>query len=107
MDKLFENNQTVVLRYFVTYSGVKLPLKLCQPLEEAALSNRNTFFRAQFDAQERIAGFQKMVYGEVEMEHRYEYYENNALMKAEIVDAEGEVAVMHFDKSGTVKMSDR
>jgi hypothetical protein len=85
-------------RYFVTYSGVKLPLKLCQPLEEAALSNRNTFFRAWYDALDRITGFQKMVYGEVELEHRYKYDENNALMMAEIIDVEGEVTVMNFDK---------
>ena len=89
-------------RYFVTYSGVKLPLKLCQPLEEADLNNRNTYFRAWFDGQNRITAFQKMVYGEVEMEHRYEYNENNTLRKAEIVDVEDEVTVMHFDKNGTV-----
>lgn len=92
-------------RYFVTYSGVKLPLKLCQPLEAAALSNRNTFFQAWFDAQERMTRFQKMVYGEVEMEHRYKYYENGALESAEIVDADGEVTVMHFDASGSARMS--
>jgi hypothetical protein len=88
-------------RYFVTYSGIKLPLKLCQPLEETALSNRNTFFRAWFDGQDRITAFQKMVYGEVEMEHRYKYYENGALEWAEVVDAEGEVTVVSFDKSET------
>ena len=89
-------------RYFVTYSGVKLPLKLCQPLEQAALNNRNTFFRAWFDAQDRITGFQKMVYSEVELEHRYQYYENGALMQAEIVDAEGEITILNFDEGGTV-----
>jgi len=87
-----------VCRYFVTYSGVKLPLKLCQPLDEASLSNRNTFFRAWFDGLDRITAFQKMVYGEVEMEHRYEYDESSSLVKAEIVDAEGQVTVMSFDK---------
>jgi hypothetical protein len=93
-------------RYFVTYSGVKLPLKLCQPLEAGALGNRNTFFRAWFDAQERITGFQKIVYGEVELEHRYEYSASGALESAEIVDAEGEVTVLHFDASGGARMSD-
>lgn len=86
-------------RYFVTYSGIKLPLKLTNPLEEAALSNRNTFFRAWFDERERMTGFQKMVYGEVELEHRYEYYASGALKRAEIIVAEEEVTVMHFDVS--------
>lgn len=87
-------------RYFVTYSGIKLPLKLTNPLEDAALSNRNTFFRAWFDGQERMTGFQKMVYGEVELEHRYEYYASGTLKQAEIIVAEEEVTVMHFDESG-------
>lgn len=92
-------------RYFVTYSGVKLPFKLCQPLEATSLGNRNTYFRAWFDAQDRITGFQKMVYGEVELEHRYEYCASGMLESAEIVDAEGEVTVLHFDESGAARMS--
>ena len=94
-----------VCRYFVTYSGVKLPLKLCQPLEEGALSNRNTFFQAWFDAQDRITSLQKVVYGEIEMVHRYEYYENSALRMAEIVDADGNLTVMCFDESGAVQVN--
>lgn len=87
-------------RYFVTYSGIKLPLKLSQPLEASALNNRNTFFQAWFDADERMTGFQKMVYGEVELEHRYQYHGSGALKQADIIDAEGEVTVLSFDESG-------
>jgi hypothetical protein len=87
-------------RYFVTYSGVKLPLKLSQPLDEAALSNRNTFFRAYFNNQERMSALQKVVYGEVELEHRYAYYDNGRLKQAEVIDAEGESTMLHFDESG-------
>jgi len=90
-------------RFFVTYSGVKLPLKLSQPLEEDALNNRNTFFRGYFDAHDRISGLQKMVYGEIELEHRYEYYDNGILKQAEVIDAEGEVTTLHFDESGMQK----
>ncbi len=84
-------------RYFVTYSGVRLPLKLSQPLAESDLGNRNTYFRAWFDDQGRITGLQKMVYGEVELEHRYEYRDSGALWRAEIIDADGEVTVLRFD----------
>lgn len=87
-------------RYFVTYSGVKLPLKLSQPLDEDALSNRNTFFRAYFDYQERITALQKVVYGEVELEHRYAYYSNGTLKRAEVTDAEGEATMLYFDEAG-------
>ena len=91
-----------VCRYFVTNSGIKLPFNLCEPLEEAAISNRNTFFRAWYDAQDRIMGFQKMVYGEVELEHSYTYSKNNTLLMAEITNVDGEVAVMRFDNIGAV-----
>jgi hypothetical protein len=87
-------------RYFVTYSGVKLPLKLSQPLDEDALSNRNTFFRAYFDASDCMTGLQKIVYNEIELEHHYEYYANGILKRAEVIDAEGEATTLYFDEAG-------
>jgi hypothetical protein len=90
-------------RYFVTYSSVKLPLKLSQPLDENALSNRNTFFRAYFDDKERITGLQKVVYGEVELEHHYAYYDNGTLKQAVVIDAEEEGTMLYFDEAGMHK----
>lgn len=40
---------TLASRYFTSYSGVKLPLKLVGELDEADMRNRNTFFRGHFD----------------------------------------------------------
>lgn len=82
-------------RYFVTYSGVKLPLKLVDPLQAAGLSNRNTYFRAEYDDQERLIAVEKIVYGEVEMAHRYDYHPNGAL-KAAHVTMDGDTVVMEF-----------
>jgi hypothetical protein len=87
-------------RYFVTYSGVKLPLKLSQPLDEDALSNRNTYFRAYFDDQDRMTSVQKIVYGEVELEHHYAYYNDGTLKQAEVIDTEGEVTTLQFKQAG-------
>jgi hypothetical protein len=87
-------------RYFLTYTGVKLPLKLMTELEPAQLENRNTYFRGYFDDQDRLIGLQKVVYGEVEMEHRYTYHPNSALSSVEIIDVNGEVTGMAFDESG-------
>ncbi|MDD5036009.1 MAG: DUF6156 family protein [Methylococcaceae bacterium] len=84
-------------RYFVTYSGVKLPLNLLNELEPEQLGNRNTFFRGQFDAQDRLIGIQKLVYGEIEMEHRYTYDDGGVLKRAEITDADGELTAMDFE----------
>jgi hypothetical protein len=88
------DNLTLTKRYFSTYSGIKLPIKLSQPLEESATLNRNTYFIAYYDNNERMIGFQKMVYGEMEMQHYYSYDERGKLTQAEITDADQEVTIL-------------
>jgi hypothetical protein len=41
-------------RYFVSYSGVKLPLRLVDPLRKPSGMNRNTYIRAEFAERERV-----------------------------------------------------
>jgi Family of unknown function (DUF6156) len=65
-------------RYFVSYSGIKLPFNLVKAIPAEALSNRNTFIRAFYDNAGKLRGFEKVVYGEVELAHRYEYHDNGA-----------------------------
>jgi hypothetical protein len=84
-------------RYFITYSGMKLPLRLVNPIEERDLENRNTYFRAEYDDQERLVAVEKLVYGEVELQHRYGYDTSGALKVAHIT-MDGETTVMEFGK---------
>ena len=42
---------------------------------------------------------QKAVYGEVELQHRYEYHDNGNLKQAEITEAD-ESRVVCFDEQG-------
>lgn len=86
-------------RHFLTYSGVKLPFKLVTPLTAAEVDNRNTFFKGYYDG-ERLLGFDKMVYGEIELAHRYTYRADGSLEQAQISDIDGEVTVMAFDAAG-------
>jgi hypothetical protein len=94
-----QNDQSV--RYFVSYTGVKLPVKMVNPLEEAALSNRNTYIVANFDDQDRLIFFEKMVYGEVEISHKYEYDGDGVIRRAEIFMDE-ETTEMLFDAQGAL-----
>jgi hypothetical protein len=87
-------------RYFISYSGIKLPLKLVTPITAAELQNRNTYFRACFDEQQRLTQCQQLVYGEIELQHCYCYHDNGVLKSAEITDADGEVHVLAFDENG-------
>jgi hypothetical protein len=88
------------IRFFLTYSGVKLPLRLVDPLPAEALSNRNTYLRASFDAAGRLLAVEKMVYGEVELSHRYGYDDGGVLRRAEIHMLDEESMILHFDEAG-------
>lgn len=92
----------VTCRYFVTYTGIKLPLRLITPLDPADIKNRNTYMRAYFDASERMTVCQKIVYGEVELEHRYQYHDNGVVKQVAVQFAGEDAGVMCFDEEGGV-----
>lgn len=87
-------------RFFVTYTGVTLPFNLVNAIDPESLTNRNTFIRAYFDKAGQLMGFHKVVYGEVELTHRYHYYDSGVLKRAEIVMLDEEPVLMQFDETG-------
>jgi hypothetical protein len=91
--------QQTECRYFVSYSGIKLPLKLVNEITEASLNNRSTYYRGYFKAQDKMLLCQKIVYGEVESEHQYQYYDNGILKSAQITE-DDEVREIHFNELG-------
>lgn len=88
-------------RFFVSYSGVRLPFNLVSAIAPDSLSNRNTFIRAYFDGAGLLSGFDKVVYGEVELSHRYQYHDNGQLRRAEIVMPDEEPSALNFDETGS------
>ena len=92
-----ENKQSCTCRHYVSYSGVTLPLNLITPLEEDGLEQRITYFRGFYDDQERLVAVEKVVYGDVEFEHRYQYHDDGRLKSAELIEADEEPRVMQFD----------
>lgn len=93
-----ETDDRGTCRLFVTYSGIRLPLQLSGPIDDD--SHRNTYFRGWYDAGGRVTEIEKLVYGEVEMRHRYAYHAAGGLARAEISDADGETRVLDFDATG-------
>lgn len=83
--------------YFTTYTGVRLPLKFVNPLEEHEVRNRNTYFCAYYDDADRLIGCHKLVYGEVELTHRYEYRDDGSLRRAEITETDDSPRELLFD----------
>lgn len=94
------NTEDLDCRYFVSYSGVKLPLKLVNELQDSDRDNRNTYFRGLYDAEQRLMRCEKLVYGELELLHVYSYHDNGILSQAEITDADGEITLLAFDPQG-------
>lgn len=90
------------VRHFVSYSGIKLPLKLVNELTPENSSNRNTFYRGYFNEAELLTCCQKVVYGEIESEHYYEYHENGLIKQARIIEDDDEQLV-EFDQEGEMK----
>lgn len=82
--------------YFVSYSGVKLPLKLVNQLEEEETENRNTYFCGYYDQKGLMVACEKRVYGEVEYQHRYQYYPSGKIKSALIAMAGGEPQQIDF-----------
>ena len=54
------------VRSFLSGSGIKLPLKLVEPLDELRFQNRNTYFLGYYDEEYRLTGVRKIVYAEIE-----------------------------------------
>jgi hypothetical protein len=74
-------------QYFLSYTGLKLPLQLVSPLRPEDVENRNTFFGVRRDDPGRIVVIHKRVYGAIELEHLYEYHPGGALARATITNA--------------------
>ena len=89
--------QNLTQRYFVSYSGIKLPLKLINEISEDSLNNRNTYFCGHFDADDKLVRCQKIVYSEIESEHLYHYHTNGALKLAEITE-DDETRIVSFSE---------
>lgn len=87
-------------KYFTTYTGVRLPLRLLSPLSEEEVRNRNTYFLALYDRDERMVACQKRVYGEVELTHRYDYHPDGSLRRAEITEAGDIPRELLFEAAG-------
>lgn len=93
---MMETDESLTCRHFVTYSGVTLPLNLITPLGDDDLDQRITYFRGYYDERGRLVVVEKVVYGEVEFEHRYQYHDDGRIKSAELIEADEDPRVMQF-----------
>lgn len=89
-------------QYFLSYSGIDLPLNLVSPISKAELQNRNTYFGVNLDGQGRISLIHKRVYGDIELSHHYGYEKNGILQWATIHGSDGDGRKLYFDADGAI-----
>jgi len=94
---MMASKQSHLCRYFVSYSGVKLPLKLITPLDAEHVDKRITYFRGYYNELEQLLRVEKVVYGEIEFEHHYDYHPDGRLKSAELREEDEAPRVLHFD----------
>lgn len=87
-------------RCFTSYTGIKLPLKLVNELDDEELDRRITYFKGYFDAQDRLKILEKVVYGEIEFSHHYEYADNDVISKAILIEDDELPRTLVFDADG-------
>ncbi|WP_455220756.1 DUF6156 family protein [Kaarinaea lacus] len=91
------SRSNLICRHYVSYTGISLPLKLITPLEDEDLDRRITYFRGYYNDQDQLIAVEKVVYGEIEFEHRYQYHPDGRLKSAELIEADEAPRVMEFE----------
>ena len=86
--------------YFTSYTGVSLPLKLVNKLDVNNMDMRITYFKGSYDELDRLTAVEKIVYGEVEFIHRYEYDDGNSLIKATLISDDEAPRALIYDEQG-------
>lgn len=92
------NKTDLKTRYFISYSGVTLPLNLVNELQDG-LAQRITYFIGYYD-NELLRKVEKNVYGEIEFTHDYSYDESGKINKAVITEEDEEPRTLIFDQQG-------
>ena len=87
-------------RYFISYTGVTLPLKLVNEIANEGLQNRITYFKGYYDERDRLIKLEKIVYGEIEFVHNYEYSNSDVLEKAILMEDDEDPRTLVFDENG-------
>lgn len=77
-----------------------LPLKLVNELDEVGIDKRITYFAGYFDEHGLLNILEKIVYGEIEFTHQYEYDRSGGLRKATLLEDDEPPRIFEFGPGG-------
>lgn len=86
----------MIPRYFTSYSGAGLPLRLVGELAADDMRNRNAYYIGAFDAEGRLTQCEKVVYGEIELRHEYCYHADGRLARALIDNGDDDPSLIEY-----------
>jgi hypothetical protein len=66
------------------------------------LENRITYFAGYYDEKGRLKMLEKVVYGEIEFSHHYEYNQDDRLEKAVMIEDDEIPRTLIFDSQGRI-----
>ncbi len=92
------DKSTLITRYFISYSGITLPLKLVNEIKDD-VEKRISYFIAYY-SNNLLLKIEKMVYGEIEFTHDYSYDDCGKISRAIITEEDEEPRTMIFDEQG-------
>jgi len=87
-------------RHYIAYTGIRLPYKFVNEISDEELNLRNTYFKAYYDKEGKMTRCEKIVYGEVEFTHNYDYYADGVIKRAEILEAGEGARYIHYHENG-------
>jgi hypothetical protein len=93
------NKSNLEARYFISYSGLSLPLNLVNELQDG-LEQRITYFIGYYDSNDQLVKVEKMVYDEIEFTHEYSYDGTGKIAKAVITEEDEASRILIFDEQG-------
>ena len=87
-------------KYFGTFSGYTLPLKLKNNLSKSEIEARRAYLVAYYDASGRLHKVRKVLDGKTEFIHEYAYDAQSKLVEVIVTNHEGNISILKRTPDG-------
>lgn len=95
-----DNERQVEIRYYGTFSGYNIPLKLSEELTQPEALRRKSYYVGFYNETQSLFRVEKYLNGSLFFQHNYFYHENGSIRENRIVNSDGITTTNHFDAKG-------
>lgn len=97
------NNNSLRIQYFGTWSSYKIPFNPQEPISKEEAERRKAFYVATYNSQDQIIVFEKFLDSEINWRDEYEYWPNGKLKQRKMIRADGTIKAQKFDNKGRIE----